>query len=594
MRTNSAARLALVAAVLLAAQSLPSTAQSTPDTARELRQYRDFAMVHEGNAAHGRELFNNEQKAACVKCHSVDGSSSKAGPDLFAIGDKFPRPELIQSILEPSAEIAVGYGTTLVETKEGEEFQGVLKDSTPEVLDLMGGDGKHVRILQRDIKTQRGSNVSLMPEGLHAAMSHEDFTDLIDYLITLKQPASALTSNRGMPVDIPELARPVEVRPLFPEELRFPHAYVHKPGDVRYGLVWFTQLPGSTNLFVVVHQTGTAWLMQQKETNWVKTLFLDISREVFSERGPNGLLGMAFHPQFRHNRKYYLKHQVFEDGQITTVVVERYASADLLTDSGQPSRRLWKVVGTTQDHTGGCIAFGPDGCLYIGMGDTGPQQDPQGHGQDLGTHLGKMLRIDVDHTDPGLEYAIPSDNPFRQRSGARPEIWASGLREPWRFTFDSLTGDLWIGDVGQDRVEEVDIARRGENLGWNVYEGFEFFSNRFRKEGETYVEPVFAYRRKFGNSVIGGYVYRGDNKSSFYGVYVCGDYTSRRIFGLAQRNRQLQAVLQIGICPQSIASFGQDEQGNLYVVGYEGMIYKLEFADADFRLASQDSSAAAH
>src|SRR5205085_7375115 len=133
LRTNSLARLALVPAVLLVAQRPLSVAQSMPEIAWQLRQYRDFAMVHEGKIAHGRELFNDEQKAACVKCHSVDGSSSKAGPDLFAIGDKFPRRELIRSILEPSAEIAVGYGTTFVETKEGEEFQGAIKDSTPEV-----------------------------------------------------------------------------------------------------------------------------------------------------------------------------------------------------------------------------------------------------------------------------------------------------------------------------------------------------------------------------------------------------------------------------------------------------------------------------
>ncbi len=117
---------------------------------------------------------------------------------------------------------------------------------------------------------------------------------------------------------------------------------------------------------------------------------------------------------------------------------------------------IWKSATTTQNHTGGGIQFGPDGFLYIGMGDTGPQGDPQGHGQDLTLHLGKMLRIDVDHQDPGLAYAIPADNPFRDRADARPEIWAYGLREPWRFSFDPVTGDLWVGDVGQDRIEEVD------------------------------------------------------------------------------------------------------------------------------------------
>ena len=273
---------------------------------------------------------------------------------------------------------------------------------------------------------------------------------------------------------------------------------------------------------------------------------------------------------------------MFEEGKIVTTVNERQAAPDLRTDSGQPSRRLWKVVSSTQDHSGGCIGFGPDGFLYIAMGDTGPQQDPQGHGQDLTTHLGKILRLDVDHTDAGLAYAIPADNPFRDRADVRPEIWAYGFREPWRFSFDPVTRDLWVGDVGQDRVEEVSIVRRGENHGWNVYEGFEPFSNKYRKDGASYVPPVFAYRRKFGNSITGGHVYRGDKRSSFYGVYICGDYTSKRIFGLRQQDRTLQVVRQIGTSPQGIASFTTDERGEIYVVGYEGMVFHLDLAGANF------------
>jgi glucose/arabinose dehydrogenase len=239
-------------------------------------------------------------------------------------------------------------------------------------------------------------------------------------------------------------------------------------------------------------------------------------------------------------------------------------------------------VSVTQDHSGGCIQFGPDGFLYIGMGDTGPQQDPQGHGQDLTTHLGKILRIDVDRRDRGFPYTIPADNPFRDRSDARAEIWAYGFREPWRFSFDSLTGELWVGDVGQDRVEEVSIVRRGENHGWNVYEGFEPFSNRYRKEGMAYVPPVFAYRRNYGNSVTGGYVYRGDKRSSFYGVYICGDYTSHRIWGVTQEGRVLKSIKQIGKAPQGIASFAADERGEIYLVGYEGMIYQLDLSGTNF------------
>jgi putative heme-binding domain-containing protein len=553
-----------------------------PDPARQLREYRDFAMGHDGNVERGRVLFNDELRAGCTKCHSVDGSANRAGPDLLTIGDSYPRRELIRSVLEPSAVIAIGYGTTIVETKSDETYCGIIKQSTTNVLELMCADGKRVRIATTDIVAQRGSNLSLMPEGLQSGMSREEFTNLIEYLVTLKDPASALANNRGMPPNIPELAKPIGVRPFFSEELRFPHSFVQKPGDVRSGLVWFGQLPGTTNVFIAVHQTGKVWRLEKGVRNDSKTLFLDITSEIFNERGPNGLLGLAFHPRFTGNRKYYLKHQVFERGKIATTVVERIAAPDFRSDSGQPSRRLIKMESVTQDHSGGCITFGPDGFLYIGMGDTGPQQDPQGHGQDLNILLGKMLRIDVDHADAGLAYSIPADNPFRQQPNVRPEIWAYGLREPWRFSFDPVTHDLWVGDVGQDRIEEVSIVRRGENMGWNVYEGFEPFSNRYRKEGVTYVPPIFAYRRKYGNSITGGYVYRGDKRSSFYGVYICGDYTSHRIFGLKQRDRTLQIIRLIGTSPQGIASFGTDEKGEIYVVGYEGMVYQLDLTTTGF------------
>jgi putative heme-binding domain-containing protein len=572
--------LAIVAAVLAVVPA--RGAQSQNPQPPSLREYLDEAMRRDGDVRRGRELFLAEEKTACSKCHSVDGSAGKAGPDLFAAGDKFPRRELIAAILEPSAAIAVGYGATTVETKSGEEYTGIVKQVTEASLELACADGKVVRLATTGIKEQRGSGVSLMPEGLHAAMSPREFTDLIEYLVTLKQPESALTSNRGMPAEIPGLARPVALRPFFSEELRFPHAFVHKPGDVRSGLVWFGQLPGMSNVFVVVHQTGKIWLLEKTASGDTKSLFADFTSELFNERGPNGLLGLAFHPKFHENRKYYVKHQVFEEGKIATVVVEKESAPDGKTDSGKPSRRLIKIVSATQDHSGGCIQFGPDGFLYIAMGDTGPQQDPQGHGQDLTTLLAKITRIDVDRQDGALSYAIPADNPFRNDPNARPEIWALGFREPWRFSFDPVTGDLWAGDVGQDRVEEATIVRRGENHGWNVYEGFEPFSNRYRREKAAYVPPVFAYRRKYGNSITGGYVYRGDKESSFYGAYICGDYTSKRIWALTQENRVLKSVRQIGTSPQFIASFGTDEQGNIYVVGYEGMVYKIDFTGATF------------
>src|SRR6185503_4739009 len=230
-----------------------------PAAIPELREYVDFAMRREGDARRGAELFVADHMGGCVKCHTVDGSAGKAGPDLSAVGDKFPRRELIRSILEPSSAIAVGYGTTTVETKSGDEFQGVVKQVTKDWTELMQADGTLVRVSRGDIQEQRGSTVSLMPEGLHVALSLQEFTDLIEYLVMLKQPENALASNRGMPATIGELARPVAVRPFFKEDLRFPQAFVHKPGDVRSGLVWFDQVPGDSNAFLVVHQTGKIW-----------------------------------------------------------------------------------------------------------------------------------------------------------------------------------------------------------------------------------------------------------------------------------------------------------------------------------------------
>ena len=150
-------------------------------------------------------------------------------------------------------------------------------------------------------------------------------------------------------------------------------------------------------------------------------------------------------------------------------------------------------------------------------------------------------------------------------------------------SFDPLTGDLWVGDVGQDRYEEIDLVRRGENMGWNVWEGFEPFSNRYKREGERYIPPVFAYRRKFGPSVTGGFVYRGARSKSFVGVYIFGDYESRRVFGLTQDDRRLVAVRQLATAPERVVSFGRDLKGELYVVGYEGTIYRLNLGEARFK-----------
>lgn len=550
--------------------------QAAPDQAPSLEDYRKHALTHQGDAARGKQLFNDEQKLGCSKCHSLDGSAGKAGPDLSAAGDAFGRRDLADAVLTPSASIAIGYGTIIVETKSGAEFTGVLKQTTNGGLQLMGADGKLVSILAADIKERRGSSVSLMPDGLQAHLSLQEFTDLVEYLATLQQPASTRVTAQGMPSEIPQLAKPVNIRPFFSNKFELPRTKAES------GLTSVRQIPGSTNVFLVLHQEGIIWKLERTETSERKSIFADLTGEVFYERGPNGLQDVVFHPNFRENRKYYLFYQIFENGMVMTRIVEKQFDAELKTDSGNPARSILKIASVAEDHSGGCLQFGRDGFLYFVMGDTGPQNDPNGHAQNLRLLLGKFLRIDVDHQEGGCTYAIPADNPFRSRKDARPEIWAYGFRNPWRFSFDRLTGELWAADVGQDRVEEVDLVRRGENYGWNVYEAFEPFSNQYRREGENYTMPLFAYRRKYGASITGGYVYRGDKNSPFYGVYVFGDYVSKRIFGLTQQDGILKKARQLGVLPQRPVSFCEDEAGTLYAIGYEGTIYQIDLADARF------------
>ena len=556
----------------LGSVAAPVISPAAPD----VEAYRRHALTHEGSAERGKALFH-DPKLVCANCHSTDGRADKAGPDLFAAGDAFGRRDLVEAVLKPSATIAPGYGAVFVETKTGETYLGILKQKSDAGIQLMGADGKPLTIPSNDIKEQTGVPASLMPEALQANLTLEEFTDLIEYLTTLRQADSALLSDHGMPVDLPLLAKPVLARPFFTEEFKLPR------GKAESGLTSMRRLPGPANVFFVLHQTGVIWRVEKTADGEEKTVFADLPTEVFSERGPNGMLDMAFHPKVRENRKYYLFYQVYEDAKVTTHVVEKEFTEDLRGDSGKPARLLLKIASVAEDHSGGCLEFGPkDGFLYLVMGDTGPHNDPNGHAQNPGLLLGKVLRIDVDRRDPGLEYAIPGDNPFIGQAGARPEIWAWGLRNPWRFSFDRFTGDLWLADVGQDRVEEIDLIRRGENYGWNIYEGYEPFSNQYRKAGRTYTRPVFAYRRKYGNSITGGHVYRGGGNPSFQGVYIFADYTSRLLFGITLENGALKTARRIGTVPQRIVSFAEDGAGNLHAVGYEGRIYRLDFTGARF------------
>ena len=548
---------------------LPLTAYSQP-ARKPLTQedYRRYALLREGDASRGARLFSDSAKLLCSNCHSVDGKASKAGPDLYAVGDKFGRREIVDSILTPSATIAEGYAATIVETRSGEEYVGVIKQATEESIQLMGADGRAVTIPSANIALRRPSDVSLMPEKLETALTLEEFNDLIEYLVTLKQPQHSASLHRGMPSDIRPLAQSVTLTHFHSDALKFAHP------------VWFGAMPGQSNAYLVVeHETGDILRLDKNPAGDTKAVFVNLEQFI---KGTRGLLGMAFHPRFAENRKYYYAKHFLVDGHFSTHIFEREAAPDFRSDSGRAPRLILKMDNATGVHYGGGLQFGPDGYFYIGMGDTGPQEDPQGHGQNRQLLLGKMLRIDVDHPDSGRNYSIPADNPFVNRPDTRPEIWALGFREPWRFSFDPVTKELWVGDVGQDRYEEVDLVIKGGNYGWNIFEGFEPFSNRYRRDGEQYLPPVFAYGRKYGVSSTGGFVYRANPASSFYGVYICADYQSARIFGLAQEHGVLKTVRQIATAPERVVSFGTGHHGELFVVGYEGTIFQINFENARF------------
>ncbi len=462
--------------------------------------------------------------------------------------------------------MAIGYDTTILETKSDEEYQGVVKQATDAWIELMGWDAKTFRVATAEIATRRTGTGSFMPAGMETVMTPLEFADLIAYLQTLHQPINAGVTNGGTLDSTPLAANPVSLQSFFNPSVRLEHP------------LWFGQVPGKTNLFVVLEHGGKSWLIERTPEGDQQTSLVDLSGKV-RVGGATGLLGLAFHPKFAENRRYFLKYQVLESGRIITLLVERRFAEDFRGDVGESARELLRIPAVTQDHDGGCITFGPDGYLYLGMGDTGPQRDPQGHGQDLKILLGKMLRIDVDHPQPPLAYGIPADNPFVSRPEARPEIWAYGFRSPWRFSFDPATGDLWVGDVGQDRVEEVTIARAGENHGWNVFEGADRFSDQYRCAGENYIPPVFSYSHRIGVSITGGFVYRGTRAPAMVGHYICGDFETRLLWALTQTNRHLASVVEIGRSPSRISSFGQTHDGEIYLVGYDdGVIYRMDLS----------------
>jgi glucose/arabinose dehydrogenase len=329
---------------------------------------------------------------------------------------------------------------------------------------------------------------------------------------------------------------------------------------------------GSGRLFVV-EQSGRVQIIQSDGTR-AASPFLDVSsRSGFTSGGETGLLGLAFHPMYSQNRRFFVNYTRNFGVQLQSVIAEFTASpSDPDFSDSNTEIILFTVNQPFSNHNGGGLAFGKDGFLYIGLGDGGSGGDPQCNGQNLNALLGKMLRIDVDSPhSAGLNYAIPSTNPFVSQN-ARGEIWLYGLRNPFRFSFDTANGNLWIGDVGQDAYEEVDMLgpqQGGANLGWNLREGKHPFSTACTPTGNTLTDPIFDYDHSQGDeTVIGGHIYHGTKMPALAGTYVFGDFISGRVWSLRQNGQLWDRSNVTTTSGLDLVAIGEDQSGELYVARY--------------------------
>jgi glucose/arabinose dehydrogenase len=335
---------------------------------------------------------------------------------------------------------------------------------------------------------------------------------------------------------------------------------------------------GSNRLFVV-EQSGTVRVI--KNGALLPTPFISIA-DLLSTGGERGLLGIAFHPSYKTNGRFFLYFTRRNDGAIAISEYHRSSTnPDVATRVG--AKRIITIAHPYTNHNGGRMAFGRDGYLYIGTGDGGSSGDPGNRAQSLDTLLGKMLRINVNGSVGSRNYKIPASNPYVGRAGLN-EIWGRGLRNPWGWSFDKVTGDMWIGDVGQDKYEEVDRSivstkstsgGKGVNYGWRIMEGRHCYRPATGCNTAHLKFPVVEYSHSEGCAVTGGYSYRGSAVLALYGRYVFGDYCSGRIWTISRTALAPASKVLLMSTGFNISSFGQDEHGELYVLDLGGTLYKL-------------------
>jgi len=356
-------------------------------------------------------------------------------------------------------------------------------------------------------------------------------------------------------------------------EVAFPHLKIHRP-------VLVTHAGDRSGRLFVVSQLGKIHVFTPQPGVERTRVFLDISSRVAYKDSEFelGLVGLAFHPQYQQNGQFFICYTPADD-RLTTIV-SRFRVSKFSADraDAKSEEELFRVQRPFWNHVGGTLAFGPDGMLYIALGDGGAANDPYGNGQNTGVLLGKILRIDVDRGEQGKTYAIPKDNPFADGGGgARPEIWAYGIRNVWRFSFDRASGQMWAGDVGQDLWEEIDLLRKGGNYGWRLREGWHEFKDSGVGPRDDLIEPIWEYSHEIGKSIIGGHVYRGQRVRELVGKYLYADYVSGKLWALDydQKNQKVVANYRLRGDNLPVMSFGEDEAGEAYFSTEFGRIYRF-------------------
>jgi glucose/arabinose dehydrogenase len=376
--------------------------------------------------------------------------------------------------------------------------------------------------------------------------------------------------------------------PAMQMKVAFPKLSFNRP-------LWLEEAPDDSKRLFVLEQAGRILTFSKDPQCSDSKVFLDISDRKPHAGNEEGLLGFAFHPDFKQNHKFYIYYT--QQDPKRSVLSEFTVSANDPQKADLASERI--IMQTPMvygNHNGGTLIFGKDGYLYISVGDGGLGGDPHNFGQSTRFLYGKILRIDVNSKTGHLEYGIPKDNPFIGKSdkGLRAEVYAYGLRNPWRMSFDRETGELWAGDVGQDKFEEVDIIVKGGNYGWSVREGFHAFKDpvdRLKDQSTKLIDPIIEYAHnlalqkesKFpdhgiGLSITGGYVYRGKKLPELKGAYLYADFVQGTVWGLKYNSGQLTADSQLTKPnpARAISSFGEDRDGEVYLLAFDGKIYELE------------------